>query len=78
MTDLFNEKAKDWDINDFRGQLSKAIGAVILKPVPLHTKMQALDFGAGTGLISSHIAPLIPKIIGLDISKSMLSDLFQT
>ncbi|ABM04265.1 Methyltransferase type 12 [Psychromonas ingrahamii 37] len=75
MTDLFNEKAKDWDANDFRRQLSTAIGAAILKHVPLHTKMEVMDFGAGTGLISSHVAPSVQKILALDISESMLSQL---
>ncbi|PKH02450.1 class I SAM-dependent methyltransferase [Psychromonas sp. MB-3u-54] len=75
MTDLFNEKAKDWDANDFRRQLSNAIGAAILKHVPLHAKMEVMDFGAGTGLISSHVAPSVQKILALDISESMLSQL---
>jgi putative AdoMet-dependent methyltransferase len=75
MTDLFNEKAQDWDANDFRRQLSEAIGAAILKHVPLHAKMEAMDFGAGTGLISSHVAPSVQKILALDISESMLKQL---
>lgn len=75
MTDLFNEKAKEWDSNDLARQLSVAIGASILKHVPLHAKMKVMDFGAGTGLISSHVAPLVQKIIALDISESMLNQL---
>lgn len=34
-----------------------------------------MDFGAGTGLISRHIAPFVNKITAVDISKSMLEGL---
>ena len=34
-----------------------------------------MDFGAGTGLISSHVAPLVNKIVAVDISQSMLEKL---
>jgi 2-polyprenyl-3-methyl-5-hydroxy-6-metoxy-1,4-benzoquinol methylase len=50
-------------INDFRRQLSKAIGAAIPKHVALHAKMEVMDFGAGKGLISSHVAPSVQKIL---------------
>lgn len=75
MSDLFNEKAQDWDTNDMVKQLSTAIGKTILATVPLQSSMHVLDFGAGTGLISSHVAPQVEKIIAVDISKSMLDKL---
>lgn len=37
--------------------------------------MDVMDFGAGTGLISSHVAPLVNKIVAVDISKAMLDRL---
>jgi predicted TPR repeat methyltransferase len=37
--------------------------------------MQVMDFGAGTGLISSHIAPLVDKIWAVDVSAAMLERL---
>ena len=33
MTDLFNEKAKDWDASEMRKALSSAIGSSILENV---------------------------------------------
>jgi 2-polyprenyl-3-methyl-5-hydroxy-6-metoxy-1,4-benzoquinol methylase len=75
MSDLFNEKAKDWDKNDLPRQLSAAIGASILENISFHEQMDVLDFGAGTGLISAHVAPLVKKIIALDISAAMLEQL---
>lgn len=75
MTDLFEEKAKDWDANDRRTKLASAIASSILKQVPLHEQMTALDFGAGTGLISAQIAPQVNHIVATDTSKAMLDKL---
>ena len=75
MTDLFTEKAKDWDVNDIVLQLSSAIGSAILSNVDLNDDMQVMDFGAGTGLISSHIAPKVNSIVAVDTSKAMLDQL---
>ncbi len=75
MSDLFNEKAQDWDANDMVKQLSTAIGNTILSHIPLSSTMRVLDFGAGTGLISSHVAPKVEKIVAVDISEAMLEKL---
>jgi cyclopropane fatty-acyl-phospholipid synthase-like methyltransferase len=75
MTDKFKEKAKDWDVNDRVKQLSAAIGSCILKNVELNAQMHVMDFGAGTGLITSQVAPYVNKIIAVDISLSMLDQL---
>ena len=75
MTDLFNEKAKDWDANEMRTMLSSAIGLSILAHVSLHEQMRVMDFGGGTGLISSQVAPLVKKIVAVDISEAMLNKL---
>ncbi len=75
MSDLFKEKAQDWDVNNVVVQLSSGIGQAILNNVNLHEDMQVMDFGAGTGLISGHIAPDVKKITAVDISESMLQQL---
>ena len=75
MTDLFEAKAKDWDANDRRTKLAAAISASILEHVELHERMSVLDFGAGTGLISTQIAPLVNRIVAVDISQAMLDKL---
>lgn len=75
MSDHFNEKAKTWDADEMVTKLSSAIGASILKNIPLEQNMQVMDFGAGTGLISSHVAPWVGKIVAVDISKAMLEKL---
>jgi 2-polyprenyl-3-methyl-5-hydroxy-6-metoxy-1,4-benzoquinol methylase len=75
MPDLFKDKAGDWDANQMRSQLSSAIGNAILEQVPLHEAMTVLDFGAGTGLLTSHVAPRVRSIAAVDISKAMLEKL---
>lgn len=75
MPDLFNEKSKDWDTNDRVRNLSSAIGSAILKQITFNDSMHVMDFGAGTGLISSHIAPLVEKIVAVDTSEAMLAKL---
>ena len=75
MTDLFNEKAKDWDADEMKKALSSAVGSSILQHVRLSDQMVVMDFGAGTGLISSHVAPLVNKIAAIDVSKAMLDQL---
>lgn len=75
MTDLFKEKASDWDASDMRSQLSSAIGGAILDHVPLYDQMTVMDFGAGTGLLTSHVAPRVKTIAAVDISSAMLEKL---
>ncbi len=75
MSDLFNEKAKDWDVNEMVLQLSKATSSAILKNIELNDQMQVLDFGAGTGLIISHIFSQVRNIVAVDVSQAMLDQL---
>lgn len=75
MSDHFNEKSKTWDANEMVKQLSSAVGSSILEHISLNPQMNVMDFGAGTGLISSHVAPLVNKIVAVDISEAMLDKL---
>ncbi len=75
MSDYFNEKAQNWDVDDRVKQLSIAVGTSIIEHVPLNAQMDVMDFGAGTGLISSYVAPLVHKIVAVDISEAMLTKL---
>ena len=77
MTDNFKERSKDYDGNDMIKLLSSAIGSCIIDNIELNEQMHVLDFGAGTGLISSQIAPYVEKITAVDISQSMLDKLIE-
>jgi 2-polyprenyl-3-methyl-5-hydroxy-6-metoxy-1,4-benzoquinol methylase len=74
VTDLYREKAETYDSEDWDKELS-AIGKMILSEIPFHGQMHVMDFGAGTGLLCSHIAPMVQKITAVDISRAMLEKL---
>lgn len=75
MSDHFNEKAKTWDADEMVKKLSSAVGSSILSNISLDPGMVVMDFGAGTGLISSHVTPRVKKIIAVDVSAAMLEKL---
>jgi 2-polyprenyl-3-methyl-5-hydroxy-6-metoxy-1,4-benzoquinol methylase len=75
MTDLFQEKAQDWDVNDMVKALSMGIGSAILDNVILNESMQVMDFGAGTGLITAQVANEVGKVTAVDVSQAMLDKL---
>ena len=69
--DLFAEKAKDYDKEKARTENVSNIANLILKEIEYQKVMNILDFGSGTGLLLSKIAPYVGKITAVDISKSM-------
>lgn len=75
MTDLFSEKAQQWDRDDFKTRLSRGIGAAMLEHIPFGETMEVMDFGAGTGLITGHVAPRVAHITAVDVSPAMLERL---
>ena len=77
MSDLFTEKAKEWDKNEMVLQLSKETSSAILENIKFNDQMQVMDFGAGTGLITSQIASHVDLVTAVDISQSMLDKLIE-
>lgn len=75
MSDLFKEKSQDWDKNERVLKLSNTIGPAMIEHLHLNETMEVMDFGAGTGLISGQIAPLVKKMAAVDISAAMLEKL---
>ena len=75
MTDLFANKALDWDTRPFPLQLSEGIGAAIAERVALRPEQTALDFGAGTGLLTAKVAAKVHSVIAVDVSPAMLAQL---
>jgi cyclopropane fatty-acyl-phospholipid synthase-like methyltransferase len=70
--DHFAHKSKSWDMNSKRVKNAKAIAESILKNIKLDSKMELMDFGAGTGLLTYFVAPKVRKIVAVDNSPSML------
>jgi 2-polyprenyl-3-methyl-5-hydroxy-6-metoxy-1,4-benzoquinol methylase len=70
--DFFANKAKDYDSEVSRTRNVSTIAQTILKEVNFTKEMSILDFGCGTGLLLSEIAPYVGKITAIDISTSMI------
>ncbi len=75
MVDLFEDKASDWDERPVPQQISEGVYGAIADHVELSSEQRVMDFGAGTGLIASKIAPHIGHLDAVDISRSMLEKL---
>lgn len=75
MTDLFKDKAQDWDLQPIPARISHGVGAALLSAVTLAPNMDVMDFGAGTGLICGQLAPHVGRITAVDVSAAMLEKL---
>jgi cyclopropane fatty-acyl-phospholipid synthase-like methyltransferase len=69
--DYFAEKAEGYDGQKSRTQNVDNIAQSIIKEMAFSKEMHIMDFGSGTGLLLSHIAPHVGEITGVDISVSM-------
>lgn len=67
----FDTAARDWDQRPMSQQLA-AVPPRLLAQVPFAASDHVLDFGAGTGLLSTAIAPLVAQVTALDMSAAML------
>ncbi len=67
----FDAKAKEWDLNPVHLERTKAIAAEIIRQVPLNSSMTALEYGAGTGLLSLELREKLGKITLMDNSAEM-------
>ncbi len=75
VSDLFQDKAEEWDKLPVLGKLSAGVGAALLDKLDLRPDLRVMDFGAGTGLICAQLAPFVKTIYAVDISESMLEQL---
>ena len=73
--DNFENKAKDWDKNSKVVENAKSIAQLIKNKINLKKSMTLMDFGAGTGLLSSFVSDSVSKIIAVDNSQAMLEKL---
>ena len=68
----FDIKASDWDKNPVHWERSYAIAGEILKQVKLKAGSIALEFGAGTGILSFLLRNHLKEIILMDSSREMI------
>jgi tRNA (cmo5U34)-methyltransferase len=75
MINIINEfdiKAAEWDNNPIHWDRSKAIAKEIIKLIPLKKEMTALEYGAGTGILSFMLKDYLREITLMDNSSEMV------
>lgn len=75
MTQRFDAVASEWDKGDMRQVVAHKVFGTISSRIALNTTMSLMDFGAGTGLLSFKIAPLVHSMAGVDLASKMLEQL---
>ena len=69
----FDQKAQSWDKNKMHVERTVAIASQIKKIIPFRHQMRAMEFGAGTGLLSFQLKELFSEITLMDNSQEMLN-----
>ena len=73
MTSSFDARAQTWDDDPRRRKLAESIFAALAQAVPLRADMVALDYGAGTGLLTLALAARLRRVLAVDSSAGMLA-----
>jgi tRNA (cmo5U34)-methyltransferase len=68
----FDASAREWDNNPGHWERSEAIAKAIIETVPLRPEMKALEFGAGTGILSFLLEGKFSEIVLMDSSGEMV------
>ncbi len=68
----FDERAADWDKNPMHWDRSVAIADEILKIIPVKPYFRAMEFGAGTGILSFLLRDTLNEILLIDNSAEMI------
>ncbi|MBB3187317.1 class I SAM-dependent methyltransferase [Microbacter margulisiae] len=68
----FNQAASTWDNRPVHWERSQAIANLLKQHIALHPDMVALEFGAGTGILSFLLKDNLKKIILMDNTPEML------
>jgi tRNA (cmo5U34)-methyltransferase len=69
----FDEKAAGWDMNPVHLERSKVIADLLIAATPKGKQMRALDFGAGSGILSLLLRDHLQEITLLDGSAGMIN-----
>lgn len=67
----FDARARDWDQRPMSQQLAH-VAQQLLGALPWARTDRVLDFGAGTGLLATALAPHVASVTALDASANML------
>jgi tRNA (cmo5U34)-methyltransferase len=72
MKNHFDAVASDWDKNQLHLKRTKAIAKCLSKMIDIQLHMFALEFGAGTGLLSFELKRKFSEITLMDSSEGMI------
>ena len=75
MSDLFQDKARDWDSRPIPQIISERVGDALSRAIQWSPTMEIMDFGAGTGLVTARVASRVKRLWAVDVSASMLEQL---
>jgi tRNA (cmo5U34)-methyltransferase len=68
----FDARAREWDKDKMHMDRSVAIAGELEKMIPLKASMKALEYGAGTGILSFLLKDHFEEITLMDSSKEMI------
>ena len=68
----FDSRAREWDKDKMHTDRSISIAAELTKMVPLKHSMKALEYGAGTGILSFLLKDKFSEITLMDSSSEMI------
>jgi len=70
--ETFDQSAASWDNNPMHWERSKAIARIIRQKIDLNPTMTAMEYGAGTGILSFLLKDSLKEIILMDNSIEMV------
>ncbi|MDX9729714.1 MAG: rRNA adenine N-6-methyltransferase family protein, partial [Bacteroidales bacterium] len=68
----FDIKAAEWDKQQMHRERAETVAAAIVREIPLEKTMSAMEFGAGTGLLSFMLKNYLREITLIDNSEGMV------
>ena len=73
MMNEFDDRAREWDKDKMHMDRSAAIAVELEKMIPLNHSMKALEYGAGTGILSFLLKDRFAEITLMDSSQEMIN-----
>jgi len=69
----FDARAHEWDNNPVHWERSEAIAKNLLEMIPVGSNMKAMEYGAGTGILSFILSQNFSEITLMDNSSTMVN-----
>ncbi len=69
----FDERARLWDADKIHLERSAVIANVLGKMIPLNQSWKAMEYGAGTGILSFLLKDKLSEIVLMDNSREMIA-----